>query len=64
MIFDLSYPEFESINDSIFKEFDVIIYELLDTAIQLIAQIRKEIIMLKYDLKSIFRHILINSLDY
>ena len=64
MIFDLSYSEFISINDNIFKEFDAIIYESLDITIQLITQIEKEIIMLKHDLKSIFRYIFINSLDY
>ena len=64
MIFDLSYLEFISINDDILKEFDAIIYESLDIMIQLIAQIEKEVIMLKHDLKSIFRYILISSLDY
>ena len=64
MIFDLSYSKFVSINNDIFKEFNAIIYESLDIAIQLIAQIGKEVIMLKRDLKFIFRYILINSLDY
>ena len=64
MIFDLSYPEFVSVNDNIPKEFDAIIYESLDIMIQLIAQTGKRVIMLKRDLKSIFRHISISPLDY
>ena len=64
MIFDLSYSKFKSINNDIFKEFDIIIYEFLDIMIQLIAQIEKEIIMLKYNLKFVFQYILINPFDY
>ena len=64
MIFNLLYSKFKSINNNIFKEFDVIIYKFLDIMIQLITQIGKEIIIFKYNLKFIFRYIFINSLDY
>jgi hypothetical protein len=64
IISDLSYPESESVNDGIPKEFGAIIYESLNTAIRLVAQADKEVIMLKRDLKSAFRHIPVNPHDY
>ena len=64
MIFDLSYPESESVNDGIPKEFGAINYEPLDTAIQLVAQTGKGAVMLKRDLKSAFRHVPVSPLDY
>jgi len=63
MIFGLSYPEFKSVNDGVPKEFDAIIYKSLDTAIHLVAQTEKGVVMLKRDLKSAFRHIPVSPLD-
>ena len=63
-IFDLSYLEFFSVNDDISKEYDVIIYEILQDAMNLIAKAGWDAIMMKWDLKSAFHHILVNSRDH
>ena len=63
-IFDLSCPEFFSINDGILKQYGTISYESLETAIQLIAQVGKGAVMMKRDLKSAFHHIPISPHDY
>jgi len=57
MIFDLSCPEFNSVNDGIPKEYGAIIYETLQDAMQLVAKAGVGAIMIKRDLKSAFRHI-------
>ena len=64
MIFDLSLPDDHSINDDILKKYEIIIYEILDNAIRLIAQAERETVMMKRDLKSTFRHVPINPCDY
>ena len=63
-IFDLSCPEFFSVNDGILKEYGTISYESLKTAIQLVAQAGKGAVMMKRDLKSAFRHIPVSPHDY
>ena len=64
MIFDLSFPESQSVNDGIPKEFGVISYESLNTAICLIAETGPGAVLIKRDLKSAFRHIPVSPLDY
>jgi hypothetical protein len=64
IIFDLSSPEGFSVNDGIPREFGSLIYETLNDAIQLVAQVGKGAVMMKRDLKAAFRHIPINPCDY
>ena len=63
-IFDLSSPDGHSVNDGIPKEHGTIIYETLNDAIRLIAQVGRGAIMMKQDLKSAFRHVPIAPCDY
>ena len=64
MIFDLSFPQGHSVNDSIPSEYVTIAYEMLDNAVRLVAQAGKGARMMKRDLKSAFRHIPIHPCDY
>ena len=64
MIFDLSYSINISINDEISWRYGEIIYEYLEKIIRLIAKTDREIVMIKYNLKSTFHHIPINPVDY
>ena len=64
MIFDLSSSNDYSINDNILKKYDSLVYETLENAIRLMTQVSKEIVMIKRDLKSAFRHIPIDSCNY
>ena len=64
VIFDLSSSQDSSINAGILKEYDALVYETLNDAVQLIIQTRKEAMMMKRDLKATFRHIPINPCDY
>jgi len=63
-IFDVSSPDGHSVNDGIPKEHGTIIYETLNDAIRLIAQVGRGAIMMKQDLKSAFRHVPISPCDY
>ena len=63
-IFDLSCPEFSSVNDGIPKEYGAITYETLQDAMNLVAKAGRGATMMKRDLKSAFRHIPVNSRDY
>ena len=64
VIFDLSSPEGDSVNDNIPKQYGTIVYETLDDAIRLVAQAGKGAMMMKRDLKSAFRHVHVNPCDY
>jgi Reverse transcriptase (RNA-dependent DNA polymerase) len=64
VIFDLSSPQGLSVNDGIPKEFGTLVYETLNDAIQLVAQVGRGAVMMKRDLKAAFRHIPINPCDY
>jgi hypothetical protein len=64
VIFDLSSSEGYFVNDGIPKENGFITYETLHDAIRLVAQAEKGAVMMKRDLKSAFRHILISPCDY
>jgi hypothetical protein len=64
VIFDLSSPLGSSVNDGIPKEYGSLIYETLNDAIQLVAQVGKGAVIMKRDLKAAFRHIPINLCDY
>ena len=64
IIFDLSCPEFSSVNDGIPKEYGAIIYETLQDAMNIVAKAGRDATMMKRDLKSAFRHIPVNSRDY
>ena len=63
-IFDLSCPEFASVNDGIPKEYGAIIYETLQDAMNLVAKAGRGATMMKRDLKSAFRHIPVNYRDH
>jgi hypothetical protein len=64
VIFDLSCPEGSSVNDGIPKEYGTMVYETLNDAICLVAQVGKGAVMMKRDLKAAFRHIPIHPCDY
>ena len=64
MIFNLFYSIDILINDKISLKYKEINYELLEKVIKLVIKTSHEIMMMKYDLKIIFHHILINSIDY
>jgi len=64
VIFDLSSPEGSSVNNGIPIEFGTITYETLSDAIRLVAQAGKGAVMMKHDLKSVFRHVPIHPCDY
>jgi len=63
-IFDLSFPQLNSVNDGIPTQLGSLSYEDLEAAIQLVAKHGKHCKMLKRDLKSAFRHIPIAPKDY
>ena len=64
MIFDLFCSIDISINDEILLKYKEINYESLEKAIKLVAKASHEAMMMKYDLKITFHHILISSIDY
>jgi hypothetical protein len=64
MIFDLSSPIGNSVNDGIPKEYGSIVYETLADAIRLVAKTGRGAIMMKRDLKSAFRHIPVCQSDH
>ena len=64
LIFNLFIPSEKSVNDNISKRYDAISYESFIYAIKFIQEYDKECKMIKYDLKSIFRHISIAISDY
>jgi hypothetical protein len=47
VIFDLSSPEGISVNDRIPKEYDALVYEILNNVVRLIAQAGREVVMMK-----------------
>ena len=53
-----------SVNDRISSKYEKINYESLEKAIKLVIKANHEIVMMKYDLKITFHHILVNSIDY
>ena len=64
MIFNLFYSIDASVNDGISSKYEKINYEPLEKAIKLVAKANHEIVIMKYDLKTTFHHISINSIDY
>ena len=64
MIFNLFYSINILINDEISLKYKKISYKSLEKAIKLVIKANHEIIIMKYDLKITFHHILINSIDY
>jgi hypothetical protein len=64
IIFDLSSPAGSSVNDGIPKECGTLVYETLNDAVRLVAQVGKGAVMMKHDLKAAFRHVPINPCDY
>ena len=64
VIFDLSSPQGLLVNDGIPKGFGTLVYETLNDAIQLVAQVGRGAVMMKQDLKAAFRHIPIDPCDY
>ena len=64
VIFDLSSPESRSVNDGIPKKYGAIVYETLNDAIKPIAKAGRGAVMMKWDLKSAFRHIPVSQRDH
>ena len=64
IIFNLFYSINISINNGISLKYEEIIYESLEKVIKLVIKINHEIMMIKYNLKIIFHHIPINSINY
>jgi len=64
VIFDLSAPDGQSVNDGIPKEYGVIVYESVEDAMLLVARAGRGARMMKRDLKSAFRHIPVSQLDH
>jgi len=64
LIFDLSCPQGQSVNDGIPKEFGALQYESFQHALQLVARAGRNCTLLKKDLKSAFRHIPISPSDW
>ena len=64
MIFNLFYSINALINDGISLKYEKISYKSLEKAIKLIIKVNYEIIMIKYDLKFTFHHILISFINY
>jgi hypothetical protein len=64
MIFDLSAPDGQSVNDGIPKEYGAIVYESVEDAMRLVAKMGRGAKLMKRDLKSAFRHIPVNRLDH
>ena len=63
-IHDLSCPKGLSVNDGIPKAYGEISYETFEHAMRLVAKAGRGAHMMKRDLKSAFRHIPVNPLDY
>ena len=55
LIHNLSYPEFDSINEGIDKELCTVHYTNFDDAIQLVVRAGKDALLAKADVKSAFR---------
>jgi len=64
LIFDLSSPKHRSVNDGIPPHYGLIVYEMLEDAICLVAQAGHGAVMMKRDLKSAFRHVPVSSSDH
>jgi len=64
MIFDLSCPNRESVNDHIPVEYGSLRYESFQEALALVASISRRAILLKKDLKVAFCHVLLSPYDY
>ena len=64
MIFDLSCPHGQSVNDGIPQEFGTLQYESFQHALQLVAQAGPNCLLLKKDLKTAFRQVGISPLDW
>ena len=64
MIFNLFYSINILVNDGILLKYEKISYKSLEKAIKLVIKVNYEIIMIKYDLKFTFHHILISSINY
>ena len=64
VIFDLSTPRTQSVNDGIPVKYGAITYETLDDAIHLVARAGKGAVMMKRDFKSAFRHVPVNDNDH
>ena len=64
MIFDLSCPNGESVNDHIPVEYGSLRYESFQEALALVASIGRGAILLKKDLKAAFRHVPLSPYDY
>ena len=64
MIFDLSCPQGQSVNDGIPREFGTLQYESFQHALQLVAQAGPNSLLLKKDLKTAFRQVGISPLDW
>jgi hypothetical protein len=64
MIFDLSCPHGQSVNDGIPRKFSTLRYESFQHALQLVAQAGPKCLLLKKDLKTAFRQVGISPLDW
>jgi hypothetical protein len=64
IIFDLSCPEGHSVNDEIPKDYGTISYEPLTVAMEMVAKMGRNAVMMKRDLKSAFRYIPVSPEDY
>ena len=64
LIHNLSYPEFDSINEGIDKELCAVHYTKFDDAIQLVVRAGKDALLAKADIKSAFRLLPIHPADF
>ena len=64
MIFDLSCPDGQSVNDGIPKEFGTLQYESFQHALRIIALTGPNCLLLKKDLQAAFRRVKINPIDW
>jgi Reverse transcriptase (RNA-dependent DNA polymerase) len=64
MIFDLSCPHGQSVNDGIPREFGTLQYESFQHALRLVAQTGPNCLLLKKDLKTAFRQVGVSPLDW
>lgn len=64
LIYHLSYPQGESINDYIPKDKCSVKYQDLDAAIQMILEEKGEVFLASSDFSSAFRHVPLNPADF
>jgi len=64
VIFDLSAPDGQSVNDGIPKEYGAIVYESVEDAMLLVARASRGARMMKHDRKSTLHHIPVSQLDH